>query len=67
VPQGTSNAHHVATLAGLKTRGNKYTTNGEGHQATSSRFLAALTQLIGLSWPNILICSRKVTHIVVLW
>ena len=35
-PQGTSNARHVATLAGLKTRREENTTNGQEHKTAAA-------------------------------
>jgi len=53
-PLGTSNARHVATLAGLKTRRGNCTTTGENRKTASGRTPAALTWLTGhfASWSH---------------
>ena len=38
-PRGTSSAHHVATLAGLKPCGKEYTTTGENRKTAPAPFL----------------------------
>jgi hypothetical protein len=42
-PQGTSNARHVATLAGLKTRRDDYSTIGENRKTASGHIPAPFT------------------------
>jgi hypothetical protein len=42
-PLGTSNARHVATLAGLRIRREEYTATGQNHKAVSSHMPAAFT------------------------
>ena len=42
-PQGTSSAHHVATLAGLKASRTDYTTSNENHKTASGQISAAFT------------------------
>jgi hypothetical protein len=42
-PQGTSNARHVATLAGLKASRTNYTTSNENHKTASGQISAAFT------------------------
>ena len=42
-PQGTSNARHVATLAGLKASRTNYTTSNENHKTASGQVSAAFT------------------------
>jgi hypothetical protein len=42
-PQGTSNARHVATLAGLKTRREDHTTNGQEHKTAADQIPPAFT------------------------
>jgi hypothetical protein len=41
--QGTSNARHVATLAGLKTRREDHTTTGQNHKTAPDQIPAAST------------------------
>jgi hypothetical protein len=42
-PLGTSSAHHVATLAGLKASRTNYTTSNENHKTASGQISAAFT------------------------
>ena len=42
-PQGTSNARHVATLAGLKASRTNYTTSSQNHKTASDHIPAAFT------------------------
>ena len=42
-PQGTSNARHVATLAGLKASRTNYTTSSQNHKTSSDHIRAAFT------------------------
>ena len=42
-PQGTSNARHVATLAGLKAGRTNYTKSNENHKTASGGISAAFT------------------------
>jgi hypothetical protein len=42
-PQGTSNARHVATLAGLKASGTNYTTASQNHKTASDQIPAVFT------------------------
>jgi hypothetical protein len=42
-PQGTSNARHVATLAGLKASRTNYTTSSQNHKTVSDHTPAAFT------------------------
>jgi hypothetical protein len=41
--QGTSNARHVATLAGLKASRANYATSSQNHKTTSDHIPAAFT------------------------
>jgi hypothetical protein len=42
-PQGTSNARHVATLAGLKASRTDYSTSSQNHETASGQISAAFT------------------------
>lgn len=48
-PQGTSNARHVATVAGLKPRGGDYVALGQSRSTASDDIAATLTSLISPS------------------
>jgi len=42
-PKGTSSAHYVATLAGLKASRTDYATSNENHKTASGQISAAFT------------------------